>query len=109
MDNKLLQKHPSSILDMAYAVNGLELAIKAAEDDLQALQVPAPALDQSKQTTSTPDKMLLTSSAGKLIADCLELPEIGMEIERAVWQVDRSLRTRVEEEVDQAKPTEKTT
>lgn len=50
--------------------------------------------------------MLLSPSSGKVIADYLEVPELEAEIERAAWQVEKSLKARQdlkeEEEVSEA-------
>ena len=39
--------------------------------------------------------MLLSKSDGIVIADCLDIPELAPEIERAVWQIERSIKARV--------------
>ena len=38
------------------------------------------------------EKLLLSQSSGQLIADYVEIPELAAEIQRAVWQVERSLK-----------------
>lgn len=61
---------------------------KAARDDKQAkLQETSDARDE---------EMVLSQSSAKLIADTLEVPELEIEIERAVAQVERSLAARHE-------------
>ena len=40
--------------------------------------------------------MLLSPTSGKVIADCLETPEIEQEIERAILQVERALKSKKE-------------
>lgn len=42
------------------------------------------------------EQMLLDRESGELIADYLEIPEIAVEIKRAVWQVERSLKSKQE-------------
>ena len=42
------------------------------------------------------EKMILHKSDGKRIAEALELPELDMELDRAVWQVERALKTEKE-------------
>ena len=56
------------------------------------------------------EKMLLDESGGKLVADCLKVPELEVEIKRAVWQVERSLNAKkelAEEKQDIAAATKK--
>ena len=38
------------------------------------------------------EQMLLSPSGGALIAEDLEIPGIQMEIDRAVWQVERAIK-----------------
>ncbi len=42
------------------------------------------------------EKMLLSKTSGELIADYVEIPELAIEIERAVWQVEKSLQSKQE-------------
>ncbi len=44
--------------------------------------------------------MLLQQWNGKLIAQALEVPELEVELERAIWQVEESLKTKEELEQD---------
>lgn len=37
------------------------------------------------------DRMLLSQKDGALMARCAEVPELALEVERAVWQVERSI------------------
>ena len=40
------------------------------------------------------EKMLLGQSSGAVIANYLEIPELAVEVQRAVWQVERSLKAK---------------
>ena len=40
--------------------------------------------------------MLLSKSSGQLFAGHLDVPELAIEIERAVWQVERALKAQNE-------------
>ena len=42
--------------------------------------------------TVTEEKMLLSKSSGQHFADYLDVPELAVEVERAVWQVEKSLK-----------------
>ena len=38
------------------------------------------------------ERMLLSKSSGQLFADYLDVPELAVEVERAVWQVEKDLK-----------------
>lgn len=42
------------------------------------------------------EQMLLDQGSGEVIAEHLEIPEMAVEIKRAVWQVERSLKAKQE-------------
>lgn len=42
------------------------------------------------------EQMLLDQNSGEVIAEHLEIPEMAVEIKRAVWQVERSLKAKQE-------------
>ena len=42
------------------------------------------------------EKMLLSKSSAQLFAGDLDVPELAIEIERAVWQVERALKAQNE-------------
>ena len=42
------------------------------------------------------EKMLLSKTSGEFIAGYVEIPELAIEIERAVWQVEKSLKAKQE-------------
>ena len=56
--------------------------------------------------------MLLRKSDGKRIAEALKVPELEMELDRAVWQVEKALRAEKEfkeekTELDRVRPASK--
>jgi len=58
--------------------------------------------------------MVLHKSDGKRIAEALDLPELSVELDRAVWQVKKGLEARkklkeAEVELDRANPEAKET
>lgn len=72
-------------------------------------EVEGVASESSSERTSEEqeEKLLLSKTSGKLIADCADIPELAIEIERAVWQVERSMKAKQElreekEEMDAA-------
>ena len=57
--------------------------------------------------TENQERMLLSNSSGQLFAEYLEVPELAVEVERAVWQVEKALKAQQElgeekEELDAA-------
>ena len=48
------------------------------------------------------EKMLLSKSSGQLFAGYLDVPELAVEIERAVWQVEKGLKAQQERKEEKA-------
>lgn len=91
--NQLFKLKPSSVLDTAYAVQKIGVSLTDVEKDIQGLRDRrAKATSPGDISPQPPERMLLSGSDGTLISKCLDIPEIGPEIERAVWQVERSIR-----------------
>ena len=55
-----------------------------------------PTTDSSQRTTSdspdTEETMVLHKAQGKDVAEILEIPELYIELDRAVWQVEKALQ-----------------
>lgn len=85
MDKKLITTQPSKILDEIYASG-------------EGPFVPTPALEQgsTKTSSSEDERMLIHKSTGKKIAEVLKVPELELELERAVWQVERAISAEAE-------------
>lgn len=64
---------------------------------------PSKILDELYSSGTSPfdhggeEKMLLHHDNGKRIAEALDLPELNIEIDRAVWQVETALEKGSEE------------
>ena len=43
------------------------------------------------QSRDDTERMLLSKGDSILIADCLDIPELAPEVERAVWQIEKSI------------------
>ena len=50
----------------------------------------------SQEAGEPEEQMLMSASSGAVIAGQLKIPEIQMEIDRAMWQVDRAINARQE-------------
>lgn len=99
LKNKLLRSVPSSELDEAYTAG---LMYPTREISRNA---PVPSREQAedissiieKQTNNgSEDVMVLQRWNGKLIAEHFKLPEMEVEIERAVEQVEQAIKGREE-------------
>lgn len=100
LHNDLLDTAPTSksfILDTAYAVHKIGISLKGIDRALKGTKVRGTTQSGSASTTQhLPEEMLLSKDDGALIASCLEVPELGPEVERAVWQVERSIKAQAE-------------
>jgi len=102
VENQLLELTPSSVLDTAYEVQKIGVSLTDVEKEIQGLrQRRAKATSPGDVSPQPSERMLLSGSDGTLISKCLDIPEIGPEIERAVWQVKRSIKA--EEELAEEK------
>lgn len=104
MENQLIKLSPSSILDVVYAVQRLERSLKKLDAEHKAITSSLETGSASSNDSKPPAEiMLLSASSGRLIADCLDVPEIEQEIERAIHQIGGALKARKElEEEKQA-------
>ena len=57
----------------------------------------------------TEEKMLLSKSSGQIFAEYLHVPELAVEVERAVWQVEKALKARQELREEKAELLDATT
>lgn len=80
MQHKLLTYTPSPVVDEAYASE------------------KQPLLSSPEPTTGTgsPDAegetMLLSQAKGKVMTEALDLPQLEVELERAIWQVENAMQ-----------------
>ena len=93
LKNNLVRTSPSTLLGLAYAVARMENEVKNLSDEVNEAGVIA---SDKCIPNGVGEKMLLSESSGQLIADSLDVPELAVEIKRAVWQEERSLRARQE-------------
>ncbi|KAK3061627.1 hypothetical protein LTS18_005773, partial [Coniosporium uncinatum] len=109
--NKMITHTPSAMLDELYAAGLLHPSrehIRQAETPTQQ-QIDEEATKIETQIRSgKEDVMMLQRWNGKLMAERLHLPELEVEVERAVEQVEKSLQSKQElqeekTELDRAK------
>lgn len=103
LDYKLVSPKPSTVLDEMYAA-GL---IHPTRDKSRAAEIPSEEeteevarrfMDQGNDGDE--EVMLLRRWNGKLLAEKLGLPELEVEIERAVEQVEQSMWAEAKSKVD---------
>lgn len=87
----------SKILDEIYALQKLNRSLETLKSEYKAIQSPTESESIFSESLETPSEtMLLSPSSGMLIAECLEIPDIEQEVERAIHQVAASLRPKRE-------------
>lgn len=81
------------LLDTAYSAATIATCITKIEKEFENIKRCA---DNDHIDTvhlgSPAENMLLSQSSGKLIAETLEIPELAVEIERAVAQIEKNLK-----------------
>lgn len=83
--NKLLALSPSKTLDDIYN------PLLPSDPAKRVLTPPAQTGPLEKEPELSPDEaILLTQENGRQIAEALELPELEVEMERAIWQINRA-------------------
>ena len=71
----------------------LDTAMKDIDKEVDSLQ---PDSNVKSGREETEERMLLSKPSGQLFAQYLEVPELAVEVERAVWQVEKSLKAQQE-------------
>jgi hypothetical protein len=82
LENNLIKAAPSQILNDLYA-NGKLNFTRIAEK---------PVDDLRSEESDGKEQMLLHKSDGKVISDALDIAELNVELDRAVWQVENALK-----------------
>jgi hypothetical protein len=77
LENKLITAKPSKILDELYSTGK------------QSFDAQSISSSEEASSAAPEEKMLLHKSNGKRIAEALGIPELDVELDRAVWQVEK--------------------
>ena len=89
MNKDLVKISPSKSLYTAYTEAIMDMK-------MQELKMGVENVGSRARQDHTPrepqEKLLLSQSSGQLIANYVKIPELATEIQRAVWQVERSLQ-----------------
>ena len=97
MKNSLFETRPSSLLDKAYAISSIGSSWRSFQQDLSASK------QAIIQPTAPTEQLLLSQADGIMIADCLQIPEIAVEVERAVWQIEKEIKAQNELDDEKSK------
>jgi len=87
LDNKLITTKPSRILDDLYSPGRNPFGTSSSSIDSEPFE----------------ERMVLHKSNGKRIAEALGLPELDIELDRAVWQVEKALKAEKDQKEEKAK------
>lgn len=101
LDNKLIKISPSAMLRTAYTEAMMDKKLWDLNMEFDNVGSKS-SIEAKTAPQETEEKLLLSQSSRKLIADCLEVPELAVEIQRAVWQVERSLKAKEELQEEKA-------
>ncbi|KAH9897240.1 mitochondrial K+-H+ exchange-related-domain-containing protein [Xylariomycetidae sp. FL2044] len=97
--NNLLSIAPSKVLDSIYPAllpSSSSAAASAAKPD-DPPSSTTPPLEE--------EKMLLSQENGRQLVKALDVPELEVELERAIWQVQEAIRKEQEEKAEKSKST----
>lgn len=86
LDNKLVKPKPSPILDELYASGKLRFDAASLSSKLSSKTESTDGQDDPNE------QIVLHKSDGSRIAEALKIPELDVELDRAVWQVEKALQ-----------------
>jgi len=94
LQNKLLSLTPSPILDEVYATQKRPLLTTAEP----TTDTGASDINPSGLPNPDGETMLLSQANGRRMTQALDLPELEVELERAIWQVETAIKKQSEDE-----------
>ena len=87
LEKKLITPQPSNILDELYSAGKKPFNTSAS----------LPTTSSTPEDSTAPEEtIILHKSDGKRIAEALKIPELNVELDRAVWQVKKALEAKKE-------------
>lgn len=79
-------------MNIVYRVQILDFSLNRLKNEYKSIGLDSGEISPFLENKIEPEEsMLLSASSGRLIALCLEAPELEQEIERAVKQVEKAL------------------
>ena len=98
IDHRLIIPAPTTLLDLIYSLSREELAIERTKAEIEAIMTKSKYF--MKLSTDGREETVMTKSQGRILAQCLEMPELGPEVDRAVVQVKKTIDKDQEKESD---------
>ncbi|KAL8807151.1 MAG: hypothetical protein Q9182_000833 [Xanthomendoza sp. 2 TL-2023] len=96
LNNRLLKFTASPRLDMVYTSSEFKVIMENRDSGVEKVLEKPADVSSEPNTSKDCEKILLTQSSGSFIALLAEVPELEEHVQRAVMQVEKSLRARKE-------------
>ena len=93
LENKLIELYPSEILRLAYIEAEMDKTMGELDKEMAKIRSGS-SIDSVSDIQK--ERMLLSKPSGQLFAGHLDVPELAIEVERAVWQVEKALKAQNE-------------
>ena len=100
IQKKIVRLSPSEILRTAYMEAAIDTSIEKLDKEIDSFR---PGSSVKSVPDEEEERMLLSKSSGQLLAGYIGVPELAVEVERAVWQVEKTLKARQELREEKAK------
>ena len=97
LKHNLLTYTPSPIVDNVYAAQKHPLPSTPEPTTKTEEIVAAPIPQTPKAPLPEGETMLLSQANGKIMTQALDLPQLEVELERAIWQVETAIKKQNEE------------
>ena len=96
LEKNLLTLTPSSVVDEVYSKESRPLPSSpepTTDSDADKLGDLGPSPDTGSQNPAG-ETMLLSQASGKKLTQALDIPQLEVELERAIWQVETAVKKR---------------
>lgn len=97
VNNNLLALTPSPVVDQVYAEQKEPLPSTpepTADSSHQLVRIPGRPSSPNGAQNPDGETMLLSQANGKKMTQALDLPQLEVELERAIWQVEDAIKKR---------------
>ncbi|KAJ8133507.1 hypothetical protein O1611_g114 [Lasiodiplodia mahajangana] len=92
LSKKFITLHPSKTLDTIYPRHLPSSSLPGQEPNHSKSESESSHQSESGDPSLAPERLLLTQDSGRKLARALEIPELEVELERAIWQVENAIR-----------------
>ena len=84
---------------MAYIETAMDTAVEELDNEVDSLCSGSSVKSAHNEDE---ERMLLSKSSGQLFAEYLDVSELAVEVERAVWQVEKDLKAQQDRKEEKA-------